>query len=97
MVSTSASQAAGQGFDSGTRHVSLLGVKTWLSTLEIVYLCVFQSPLFGNYFEDDNVYSSKRHCTLTLNHSSIVYPQLTMNGEVPDFLDHLQTFNFDYL
>ncbi len=25
-----------------TRHVSLLGLKTWLSTLEIVYLCVFR-------------------------------------------------------
>ena len=35
VVSTSAWHAAGRGFDSRTRHVSLLGVKTWLSTLEI--------------------------------------------------------------
>ena len=42
VVSTSAWHAAGQGFDSRTRHVSLLGVKTWLSTLEIVYPCVFR-------------------------------------------------------
>ena len=43
MVSTSAWHAAGKGFDSRTRPVSLLGVKTWLSTLdsslEIVYIC----------------------------------------------------------
>ena len=37
VVSTSAWHAAGRRFDSRTRHVSLLGVKTWLST-EIVYL-----------------------------------------------------------
>ena len=42
VVSTSAWHAAGRWFDSQTRHVSLLGVKTWLSTLEIVYLCVFR-------------------------------------------------------
>ena len=39
VVSTSAWRAAGRGFDSWTRHVSLiLGVKTCLPTLEIVYL-----------------------------------------------------------
>ena len=37
VVSTSAWHAAGRWFDSRTRHVSLLGVKTWLST-GIVYL-----------------------------------------------------------
>ena len=37
VVSTSAWHAAGRRFDSRTRHVSLLGVKTWLST-GIVYL-----------------------------------------------------------
>ena len=37
MVITSAWHAAGRWFDSRTRHVSLLGVKTWLST-GIVYL-----------------------------------------------------------
>ncbi len=42
VVSTSACHAAGRGSILGTRHVSLLGVKTWLSTLEIVYLCVFR-------------------------------------------------------
>ena len=36
VVSTSAWHAAGRRFDSRTRHVSLLGVKTWLST-GIVY------------------------------------------------------------
>ena len=41
MVSTSAWHAAGRRFESWTRHVSLLGVKSWLSTLEIVYLRVF--------------------------------------------------------
>ena len=41
VVNTSAWHAAGRRFDSRTRYVSLLGVKTWLSTLEIVYLCVF--------------------------------------------------------
>ena len=29
------------GFDSRARRRELLGVKTWLSTLEIVNLCVF--------------------------------------------------------
>ena len=42
VVNTSAWHAAGRRFDSRTRRVSLLGVKTWLSTLEIVYLCVFR-------------------------------------------------------
>ena len=42
VVSTFAWHAAGRWFNSRTRHVSLLGVKTWLSTLEIVYLCVFR-------------------------------------------------------
>ena len=42
VVSTSAWHAAGRWFDSRTRHVSLLGVITWLSTLEIVYLRVFR-------------------------------------------------------
>ena len=37
VVSTSAWHAAGRWFDSRTRHLSLLGVKTWLST-GIVYL-----------------------------------------------------------
>ena len=37
VVSTSAWHAAGRRFDSRTRHVSLLGVKSWLST-GIVYL-----------------------------------------------------------
>ena len=37
--------AAGRWFDSRTRHVSLLGVKTWLSTLEIVYLCLSEETL----------------------------------------------------
>ena len=37
VVSTSVWHAAGRWFDSRTRHVSLLGVKTWLST-GIVYL-----------------------------------------------------------
>ena len=37
VVITSAWHAAGRWFDSRTRHVSLLGVKTWLST-GIVYL-----------------------------------------------------------
>ena len=32
VVSTSALHAAGRWFDSRIRHVSLLGVKTWLST-----------------------------------------------------------------
>ena len=36
VVSTSAWYGRRPGFDSRTRHVSLLGVKTWLSTLEIV-------------------------------------------------------------
>ena len=40
----SAWHAAGRGFDSRTRHVSLLGVKTWLSTLEIVY-CLSEETL----------------------------------------------------
>ena len=30
------------GFDSRTRRMALLGVKIWLSTLEIVYRCVFR-------------------------------------------------------
>ena len=42
VVSTFAWHAAGRWFDSRIRHVSLLGVKTWLSKLEIVYLCVFR-------------------------------------------------------
>ena len=42
VVSTSTWHAAGRWFDSRTRNVSLLGVKTWLSTLQIVYLCVFR-------------------------------------------------------
>ena len=42
VVSTSAWHAAGQGFDSRIRHVSLLSGKNWLSTLEIVYICVFR-------------------------------------------------------
>ena len=37
VVITSAWHAAGRWFDSRTRHVSLLGVKTWLSK-GIVYL-----------------------------------------------------------
>ncbi len=37
VVSTSVWHAAGRWFDSQTRHVSLIGVKTWLST-GIVYL-----------------------------------------------------------
>ena len=37
VVSTSVWHAAGRWFDSRTRHVSLIGVKTWLST-GIVYL-----------------------------------------------------------
>ena len=37
VVITSAWHAAGRWFDSRTRHVSLLGVNTWLST-GIVYL-----------------------------------------------------------
>ena len=37
VVSTSAWHAAGRRFNSRTRHVSLLGVKTWLS-IEIVDL-----------------------------------------------------------
>ena len=47
MVSTSAWHAAGGGFDSRTRYVSLLGVNTWLSTLEIVYLelCLSEETL----------------------------------------------------
>ena len=32
-------------FDSRTRRRALSGVKTWLSTLEIVYLCVFRIRL----------------------------------------------------
>ena len=36
VVSTSVWHAAGRRFDSRTRHVSLLGVKTWLSTLDTV-------------------------------------------------------------
>ena len=42
MVSTSACHAGGRRFDSRTRHMTSLGVKTWLSTLEIVNLCVFR-------------------------------------------------------
>ena len=38
VVSTSAWHAAGRWFDSRTRHVSLLSVKTWLSTGKFVYL-----------------------------------------------------------
>ena len=38
VVSTSVWHAAGRRFDSRTRHASLFGVKTWLSTLEIVDL-----------------------------------------------------------
>ena len=47
VVSTSAWHAAGRWFDSRTRHVSLLGVKTWLSTLQIVYLelCLSEETL----------------------------------------------------
>ena len=37
VVSTSVWHATGRWFDSRTRHVSLIGVKTWLST-GIVYL-----------------------------------------------------------
>ena len=44
VVSTSAWHAAGLGFDSRTKHVSVLCVKTWLSTLEIVYLGVLRRP-----------------------------------------------------
>ena len=50
VVSTSAWHAAGQGFDSRTRHVTLLGVKTWLSTLEIVYLCVFSEETLKAFY-----------------------------------------------
>ena len=42
VVSTSAWHAAGWWFDSRARHVSLLGVKTWLST-GIVYLAHWKS------------------------------------------------------
>ena len=45
VVSTSAWHAAGRWFDSRTRHVSLLGVKTMLSILEIVYLCLSEETL----------------------------------------------------
>ena len=40
MVSSSACHAAGRGSLPGPG--ALLGVKTWLSTLEILYLCVFR-------------------------------------------------------
>ena len=40
VVSTSACHAGGRGSLPGPD--TLLGVKTWLSTLEIVYLCVFR-------------------------------------------------------
>ena len=40
VVSTSACHAGGPGSRPGPG--ALLGVKTWLSTLEIVYLCVFR-------------------------------------------------------
>ena len=40
VVSTSACHAGGPGSRPGPG--TLLGVKTWLSTLEIVYLCVFR-------------------------------------------------------
>ena len=40
MVSTSACHAGSR--DSIPGPGALLGVKTWLSTLEIVYLCVFR-------------------------------------------------------
>ena len=42
VVSTSACHATGQrsGFDFRTRRI--IRLKTWLSTLEIVYLCVFR-------------------------------------------------------
>ena len=39
VVSTSACHAGSRG--TLLRPGTLLGVKTWLSTLEIVYLCVF--------------------------------------------------------
>ena len=42
MVSTTACHAGGRRFDSRTGNMTLLGVKTWLSTLEIVNLCVFR-------------------------------------------------------
>ena len=42
MVSTAACHTGGRRFDSRTRRMSLLGVKTWLSTLETVYVCVFR-------------------------------------------------------
>ena len=42
MVSTSACHAGGRRFDSRTRRMALLSVKTWLSILETVYLCVFR-------------------------------------------------------
>ena len=40
VVGTSAYHTADHGSIPGPR--ALLGVKTWLSTLEIVYLCVFR-------------------------------------------------------
>ena len=40
VVSTSAYHTADRGSIPGPR--ALLGVKTWLSTIEIVYLCVFR-------------------------------------------------------
>ena len=40
VVSTSACHAGGPGSRPGPG--TLLGVETWLSTLEIVYLCVFR-------------------------------------------------------
>ena len=40
VVSTSACHAGGPGSRPGPG--TLLGVKTWLSTLEVVYLCVFR-------------------------------------------------------
>ena len=40
VVSTSPCHAGGPGSRPGPG--TLLGVKTWLSTLEIVYLCVFR-------------------------------------------------------
>ena len=41
VVSTSACHAGGPGSRPGPG--TSLGVKTWLSTLEIVYLCVFRT------------------------------------------------------
>ena len=40
VVSTSACHAGGRGSIPGPG--ALLGLKTWLSTLQIVYLCVFR-------------------------------------------------------